>query len=148
MPGLYYEQCEPGLVVAHEVRRTVTEADNVLFTTMSMNTARLHLDAHHMADTPFGRPLVNSLFTLALVVGLSVTDVAFDVSIANLGFDAVKFPAPVFHGDTIRAETEIVERRLSSSRPNAGIVTYEHRGFNQDDALVCSVRRTTLVKTR
>ena len=146
--GKWYEELEVGLVVPHALTRTVTESDNVLFTTMTMNPARLHLDHHYAAETEFGRPLVNSMFTLALLVGLSVLETTHGTTIANLGFQSVEFPAPVFPGDTIYAETEVVAARDSRSRPEAGIVTFEHRGFNQRDELVCRARRDALMLRR
>lgn len=148
MGGLYYEDCTPGLVIEHEVRRTVSESDNILFSCLSMNTARLHLDEHYMQETEFGTRLVNSLFTLALVIGLSVSDVALGTSIANLAFEDTRFPAPVKHGDTIRSVTEVVDRRLSSKRPDAGVITFAHRGLNQHDTVVCVCRRVALHRLR
>ena len=129
--GRWFEELEVGSVVQHVTRRTVTETDNVLFTTMTMNPAPLHLDADYAAGTEFGRPLVNSMFTLALVVGLSVPELTLGTIVAQLGLQDVGFPAPVFPGDTIRVETEVVEARLSRSRPDAGIVVFEHRAHNQ-----------------
>ena len=147
--GRWFEDLEVGTVIPHALTRTVTEADNVTFTTMTMNPAPLHLDfdyaAHH---TEFGRPLVNSMFTVALLVGLSVHETTHGTTVANLGFDEMVFPAPVFHGDTIHAETEVIAARASSSRPNAGIVTLEHRAFNQRDELVCRCRRNALMQRR
>jgi acyl dehydratase len=143
--GRWFEQLPVGTVVQHAVRRTVTETDNVLFTTMTMNPAPLHLDAEYAAGTEFGRPLVNSMFTAALVVGLSVTELTLGTLVAQLGLSDVAFPAPVFAGDTIRVETEVVEARESRSRPDAGIVVFEHRAYNQRDELVCRLRRTGLM---
>jgi acyl dehydratase len=131
--------------VQHAVRRTVTETDNVLFTTMTMNPAPLHLDAEYAAGTEFGRPLVNSMFTAALVVGLSVAELTLGTLVAQLGLTDVVFPVPVFAGDTIRVETEVVQARESKSRPDAGIVIFEHRAYNQRDELVCRLRRTGLM---
>lgn len=138
-----------GDVIPHALTRTVTETDNVLITTLTLNPARLHLD-HEYAEheTEFGRPLVNSMFTLALLVGMSVLETTHGTTIANLGFEAVTFPAPVFCGETLHAETEVVAARPSGSRPDAGIVTFEHRAFNQDDRLVCSARRNALMHRR
>jgi acyl dehydratase len=116
--GRWFEQLEVGTVVQHAIRRTVTETDNVLFTTMTMNPAPLHLDADYAAGTEFGRPLVNSMFTVALVVGLSVPELTLGTIVAQLGMDAIRFPAPVFPGDTVRVETEVVEARGSKSRPD------------------------------
>jgi len=147
--GRWLEELEVGLVISHALSRTVTETDNVLFTTMTMNPARLHLDAEYAAqETEFGRPLVNSMFTIALLVGLSVLETTHGTSIANLGFEKVEFPAPVFVGDTIHAESEVVAARESRSRPDAGIVTFEHRAFNQRDELVCRARRGALMHRR
>ncbi len=148
MSGLWFEELEVGTVVHHAVRRTVTETDNVLFTTMTMNPAPLHLDADYAAGTEFGRPLVNSMFTVALVVGLSVPELTLGTIVAQLGLDQVTFPHPVFHGDTIRVETEVVESRASRSRPDAGLVVFEHRAHNQRDELVCRARRTGLMHRR
>jgi len=147
--GRWLEELEVGAVVPHALTRTITESDNVLFTTMTMNPARLHLDAEYAAnETEFGRPLVNSMLTLALLVGLSVLETTHGTTIANLGFQAVEFPAPVFAGDTIHAETEVVAARDSRSRPDAGVVTFEHRAFNQRDELVCRARRDALMRRR
>ncbi|GAA0609848.1 MaoC family dehydratase [Sporichthya brevicatena] len=148
MAGLYFEDLKAGMVVEHATRRTVTETDNVLFTTMTMNTAPLHLDHDYAAGTEFGRPLVNSMFTLALVVGLSVAELTQGTIVAQLGLNEVQFPAPVFHGDTLRVQTEIVEARLSESRPDNGVVVFEHRAYNQRDELVCVCRRTGLMHRR
>jgi acyl dehydratase len=143
--GRWFEELTVGTVVHHAVRRTVTETDNVLFTTMTMNPAPMHLDAEYAAGSEFGRPLVNSMFTLALVVGISVYELTLGTIVAQLGMDAVAFPAPVFPGDTIRVETEVVEARPSTSRPAAGIVVFEHRARNHRDELVCRARRTGLM---
>lgn len=148
MSGLWFEDLTEGLVVEHATRRTVTETDNVLFTTMTMNPAPLHLDHAYAATTEFGRPLVNSMFTLALVVGLSVPELTLGTIVAQLGLDDVAFPAPVFHGDTVRVETEIVSARASGSRPDAGIAVFAHRAYNQRDELVCRCRRTGLMHRR
>lgn len=146
--GRWFDDLPLGLIVQHALTRTVTEADNVLFTTMTMNPAPLHLDAEYAATTEFGKPLFNSMFTVALVVGLSVLETTHGTTIANLGFDEVVFPHPVFAGDTISAESEVVATRPSSSRPGAGIVTFEHRGFNQRGELVCRCRRNALMHGR
>lgn len=143
--GLWFEELTVGLVVEHAIRRTATEADNVLFTTMTMNPAAPHLDAEYAAASEFGRPLVNSMFTAALVVGISVPELTLGTIIAQLGLDEVTFPAPVFTGDTIRVESEVVSARASRSRPGAGIVVFEHRAHNQRDELVCRMRRTGLM---
>jgi acyl dehydratase len=146
--GLWFEDLTEGLVVEHATRRTVTETDNVLFTTMTMNPAPLHLDHDYASRTAFGRPLVNSMFTLALVVGLSVPELTLGTIVAQLGLSDCSFPAPVFHGDTVRVESEVVEVRESRSRPDAGIVVFAHRAYNQHDELVCSARRTGLMHRR
>ena len=146
--GRWFEELPVGMVIEHATRRTVTETDNVLFTTMTMNPAPLHLDAEYASGTEFGRPLVNSMFTSALVVGLSVPELTLGTIIAQLGLDAVRFPAPVFPGDTIRVQTEVVSARASKSRPDAGVVVFEHRAFNQRGELVCTARRTGLMHRR
>jgi len=146
--GMWFEELTPGVVVQHALTRTITEADNVGFTVSTMNPAPLHLDADYASTTQFGRVLVNSMYTVALLVGLSVHELTHGTTVANLGFDAVKFPAPVFHGDTIYGETEVLAARLSKSKPTQGIVTFEHRAFNQDDVLVCTAIRNALMLTR
>jgi acyl dehydratase len=143
--GLWFEELPVGTTVEHATRRTVTETDNVLFTTMTMNPAPMHLDAEYAAASEFGQVLVNSMFTAALVVGLSVSELTLGTIIAQVGMSDVHFPAPVFVGDTIRVESEVVEARESASRPAAGIVVFEHRAFNQRDELVCRMRRTGLM---
>lgn len=146
MAGLYYEQFTVGQVFRHAIRRTVTETDNVLFSTLTHNPAALHLDAEAMKDSEFGERIVNSGFTLGLMVGISVADTTLGTAIANLGWDEVRFPKPVFHGDTLRIETEVLALRESRSRPDAGIVTFAHRAWNQRDELVASCRRTGLLR--
>jgi len=148
MPGRHYEDYEVGDVYEHAVRRTVTEADNVWFSALTHNPQPLHIDEEFARGTIHGTRLVNSIFTLGLVVGISVEDTTFGTTLGNLGFEEVVFPAPVRHGDTIHAETEIVAKRESKSRPGTGIVTYEHRGFNQDGELVCRCRRNALILMR
>ena len=148
MPGLHFEDCTPDLAIAHAVRRTVTETDNVLITTLTHNTQPLHLDAEAAAATEFGRPLVNSIFTFGLMVGVSVADTTLGTLVANLGYNDMTFPKPVFVGDTLRSETRVLEARESKSRPDAGIVTFEHRSFNQRDELVARCTRTALLKKR
>ncbi|CAN5168360.1 MaoC family dehydratase [soil metagenome] len=145
MPGLYLEQLIPGLVLDHAVRRTVTETDNILFTTMTMNVAQIHLDADYCSRTEFKRPLVNSIFTLGLMIGISVGDTTLGTTIANLGMTDVTFPAPVFHGDTIRARTTVQDRRESRSRPDQGVVTFVHEAFNQGGVLVARCLRNALM---
>jgi len=146
--GRWFEELPVGFTVEHVTRRTVTETDNVLFTTMTMNPAPMHLDADYASRSEFGRPLVNSMFTVALVVGLSVPELTLGTIVAQLGMTDISFPAPVFPGDTIRVETEVVEARESKSRPEAGIVVFEHRAYNQRDELVCRARRTGLMHRR
>ena len=146
--GKWFEDLPVGLVVQHAVTRTITEADNVQFSALTMNPQPLHIDAEFAAASEFGKPLVNSLFTLGVLVGVTVYELTLGTTIANLGFEEVKFPHPVFHGDTLHAESEVVAVRESSSRPTAGIVTFEHRGYNQDDVLVASCRRAALMHRR
>ena len=145
MAGLYFEQFEPGKRFEHAVRRTVTEADNVFFSTLTMNPAAIHLDAEYAKGTPFGERLVNSLFTLGLLVGLSVYDTTFGTTIGNLGFEEVRFPKPVLIGDTLRAATVVLSKRESQSRQDSGIVVLEHRAFNQRDEEVAFCRRAALI---
>ena len=148
MPGLYFEDLTEGRVIDAQWRRTVTEADNVLFCGMTMNVARLHLDAEYMKGTEFGRPLVNSLFTLGLMIGMSVHNTTIGTTVANLGMADVRFPTPVFAGDTIRVQTTVVGARASKSRSDAGIVTFRHEAFNQGDRLVASCERAALMLRR
>jgi acyl dehydratase len=146
--GRWFEELEPGLVIDHAVTRTVTEGDNTLFSVLTMNPQPLHLDAAYAADSEFGQRLVNSLFTLSLLIGLSVFETTLGTTVANLAFEEVVFPVPVFHGDTIRAQTEVLAARASASRPTQGIVTFEHRAFNQRDEIVVRGRRTALMHRR
>jgi acyl dehydratase len=145
MPGLYFEEFSVGQTFDHPIRRTITEADNVLITTMTHNPASLHLDAEYMKNTEFGQPLVNSCLTLSLMVGISVNDTTHGTTVANLGWDEVRFPKPLFHGDTIHIESEVLETRESKSRPENGIVIFEHRAFNQHDELVGICKRSALM---
>lgn len=145
MPGLYFEEFTVGQIFDHPIHRTITETDNVLITTMTHNPAALHLDAEYMKGTEFGQPIVNSCLTLGLMVGISVNDITHGTTVANLGWDEVRFPKPLFHGDTIRVESEVLEVRASKSRPNNGIVTFAHRAYNQDDELVGVCKRTALM---
>ena len=145
MPGRYFDEWQVGDRVAHAVRRTVTETDNVLITTLTHNPQPLHLDHEAAARSEFGRPLVNSIFTFGLMIGVSVEDTTLGTLVANLGYDAVKFPNPVFAGDTLRSESECIAVRDSNSRPNAGIVTWAHRSFNQRGEIVCECTRTALL---
>ena len=147
--GLWLEELEPGRVVHHAIRRTLTEADNVLFTSITMNPAWLHLDFDYAEnETECGKPLVNSMLTLAMVIGISVHETTLGTTVANLGFKEVVFPAPLFHGDTIRVETEVLAARASKSRPTQGVVTFEHRAFNQKGELVCRAVRDALMLRR
>ena len=145
MPGRYFDEWQVGDSVAHAITRTVTETDNVLITALTHNPQPLHLDHEAAAKTEFKKPLVNSCFTFSLMVGVSVHDTTLGTLVANLGYDALKFPHPVFVGDTLRSESECVAVRDSKSRPNAGIVTWAHRSFNQRDELVCECTRTALL---
>ncbi len=144
--GLWFDEMEIGTVYEHRPGRTITEADNVLFTTLTMNTQALHLDAAYAADTTFGERLVNSMFTLSTLVGLSVAQLTQGTIVANLGFSDIAFPKPLFHGDTLYAETLIAAKRESSSRPGEGIVTFEHTGRNQHGVVVATATRKTLVR--
>ena len=146
--GLYYDELEEGVVYAHRPGRTVTEADNVLFTTLTMNTQALHLDAAWSAGQPFGQRLVNSMFTLSTMVGQSVAQLTQGTIVAQLGLGDVAFPHPLFHGDTLYTETVVAEKRLSSSRPGQGIVTMELTGRNQDGVVVGRARRSCLMWLR
>src|SRR5690349_21353239 len=130
MAGKYWDELEPGIVFEHEVRRTVVEADNVWFCSATFNPAQIHMDAEYCAGTEFGQPLINSIFTLGLVIGLSVQDTTMGTTVANLGMSEVRFPKPVFAGDTIRSKTTVLEVRESKSRADRGIVTFLHQGFN------------------
>ena len=143
--GLWYDELELDTTYAHRPGRTMTEYDNVLFSSLSMNPQALHVDAAFSATQPFGRQLVNSMFTLATLVGLSVAHLTRGTLVANLGFTDVRFPAPVFHGDTLYAETVVLDKRLSRSRPTAGVVTIEHTGRNQDGAVVAVAVRQLLM---
>lgn len=143
--GLWLDEMEVGATYKHAPGRTITEADNTLFTAVSMNTQALHLDAAWSATEPFGERLVNSMFTLATLIGLSVSQLTQGTTVGNLGFSEVSFPAPMFHGDTLYAETTIVDKRNSKSRPGQGIVTFEHRGYNQDGKLVAKAVRQAMM---
>ena len=145
MPGLYYEEFSVGQTFAHAIRRTVTEADNVLFSAMTHNPAPLHLDEEYMRGTEFGTRLVNSLFTLGLMIGISVNETTLGTTVANLGMDEVRFPKPVFHGDTLHMESEVLALRESKSRPDQGLVTFLHRAINQKGDIVASCKRTALM---
>ena len=143
--GLFFEEFEPGVRYLHRPGRTLTEADNVLFTTITMNTQALHLDAAWAATQPFGQRLVNSMLTLSTMVGSSVAQLTQGTIVGNLGFGEVAFPHPLFHGDTLYTSTEVVDKRLSASRPGQGIVTLAHTGTNQDDVVVGVATRSVLV---
>ena len=145
MPGLYFEEFTVGQVFDHPIHRTVTETDNVLLTTMTHNPAALHLDAEYMKDSEFGKVLVNSCLTLSFMVGISVNDTTHGTTVANLGWDEVRFPKPLFHGDTLRIQSEVLEVRESKSRPDNGIVVFAHRAFNQHDDLVGQCKRSALM---
>lgn len=146
MPGRFYDQWTIGDRIRHQPHRTVTETDNLLICALTHNVQPLHLDSEYAAGTEFGQIVVNSTFTFALMVGLSVGDTTLGTLIANLGYDKVRMPNPVFIGDTLRAETEIIALRDSDSRPDAGIVTFEHRMFNQKGVVVCSCERSALMQ--
>jgi acyl dehydratase len=146
MSGLYYEQFEVGMEFRHALTRTVTEMDNIMFCALTHNPQPLHLDAEFAKQTEFGRQLVNSIFTLGLVIGVTVGDTTLGTTIGNLGMTEVRFANPVFHGDTLRAVTRVKEMRESRSRPNAGLVVFEHFGYNQRDEEVAYCVRTAFMK--
>ena len=148
MPGRFYDEWTIGDRLEHQPHRTVTETDNLLVSALTHNPQPLHLDAEYAADTEFGRIVVNGTFTFALLVGLSVGDTTLGTLVANLGYDKVRMPAPVFAGDTLRAETEVLSLKDSRSRPDAGIVTFAHRMYNQRGELVCEMERTALMRRR
>jgi len=148
MAGLYFEDLTEGLVIEHAIRRTCTETDNVLFSTMTYNCAPLHIDAEYCKTTMYGQRLVNSMFLLALVNGITVIGTTIGTTLGNLGFEEIKFPKPVFHGDTVRVRTTIMGSRISKSRPTTGIVTFKHEAFNQRDELVCLCVRNGLMMVR
>ncbi|SEB38141.1 Acyl dehydratase [Nitratireductor aquibiodomus] len=145
MAGLYLQEFQPGQVFQHTLRKSVTESDNTLFSTMTLNPQPLHIDFDFAAKTEWGKPLVNSLFTLGLMIGISVHDTTLGTTVANLGMTETSFPHPVFHGDTIRVETEVKSVRESKSRPDRGIVEFEHRAYNQDDRLVARCLRQAMI---
>lgn len=145
MPGLWFDEFEVGQVFEHPVRRTVTEADNTWFSALTMNTQPLHLDHQAAAESEFGQPLVNSIFTLGVMIGISVGDTTAGTLVGNLGMTDVVFPAPVFHGDTIRVRTEVRAMRDSRSRPMQGIVSFRHQAFNQRDQEVARCERSALM---
>ncbi len=145
MRGLYFEEFTVGMTFEHTLTRTITEWDNIQFSMMTMNPQPLHIDAHFAANTEFGRPIVNSLFTLGLMIGISVSDTTLRTTIANLGMREVAFPAPVFHGDTMHVLTRVLSLRDSASRPKAGIVEFMHTAFNQDDVEIARCVRTAFM---
>ena len=145
MAGLYFEEFEVGQVFRHAIRRTITETDNVWFSAITHNPAALHLDEEYGKKTEFGARIVNSCFTLGLMVGISVGDTTLGTTVANLGWDEVRFPKPLFHGDTIRVESEVLSKRPSKSRPGQGIIEFMHRAYNQHDVLVGHCRRQALM---
>ncbi len=145
MSGKYFEELEVGLTFEHEPGRTVTETDNLLFTSLTQNPQPLHLDAEFARQSIHGRILVNSIFTLGLVVGLSVADTTLGTTLGNLGFDRTTFPHPVFIGDTVRATSKVIDRRASRTKPDRGIVTFEHTGTNQRGEIVCTCSRGAMM---
>lgn len=145
MPGLYFEEFFVGQKIDHAIRRTITETDNVWFSALTHNPAPLHLDEEYMKDSEFGARIVNSCLTLGFMVGISVGDTTVGTTVANLGWDEVRFPKPLFHGDTIRVETEVLELRDSKSRPENGIVIFAHRAYNQHQELVGECKRSALM---
>jgi acyl dehydratase len=148
MAGLYYEDFEVGQEFKHALTRTVTEMDNTMFSLLTLNPQPLHIDAHFSAQTEFGQRLFNSLYTLGIMIGMTVYDTTMGTTVANLGMTDVVFPKPVFHGDTLRAATKVLSVRKSKSRPNAGIVEFEHRALNQLDEVVAKCRRTAMMHKR
>lgn len=146
MPGLYFEEFSVGQTFRHAIRRTVTEADNVFFTALTHNPAALHLDEEYCREhTEFGTRIVNSCFTLGLMVGISVAETTLGTTVGNLGWDEVRFPKPVFHGDTLRVESAVLELREFKSRPQNGIVIFAHRAYNQKNELVATCKRSALM---
>jgi acyl dehydratase len=148
MAGKYYEDLEPGMIIQHDLGRTLTEADNVLFCSLTLNTQPLHINEDFASKTEFGKRIVNGIFTMGVVVGISVPDLTAGTIVANLGYENVRHPQPMFHGDTLYVETEIVAKRESQSRPNAGIVTMKHIGRNQHGDICIEVTRSALFLKR
>jgi len=148
MTGLYLEDCAPGRVIRHTLRKTVTESDNMTFSTMTLNPQPLHIDFDFAARSEWGQPLVNSLFTLGLMIGISVHDTTLGTLVGNLGMTETIFPHPVFHGDTIRVESSVRSARASQSKPDRGVVEFEHRAYNQNDILVARCIRQTMIMKR
>lgn len=148
MPGLWYEELETGRIYRHPITRTVTETDNILFSALTHNPQPLHIDRHFSAATPWGQPLMNSYFTLGLMVGISVTDMTIGTTFANLGMTDVRFPNPLFQGDTISVQTEVTAKRPSKSHPGRGIVEFRHEAFKQSGELVASCQRQAMINFR
>ena len=148
MPALWFEEFEAGRVYQHPITRTVTEMDNMMFSCLTMNPQPLHIDREFCAGTEWGEPLMNSLFTLGLMIGISVNDLTLGTTIANLGMSEVKFPAPLFQGDTVHVKTEVKSKRESASRPDAGIVEFVHRAYKQDGTLVAECTRQAFMRKR
>lgn len=148
MPGKYFEDLEPGLIIRHETGRTLTETDNVLFNSLTMNTQPLHMDEHFAAQTDFGRRIVNGILTMGLVVGITVPDLTAGTIIANLGYENVQHPHPMFHGDTLYVATEVLSKRESKSKPDRGVITLKHTGRNQDGVICIEVTRSVLFLKR
>ncbi|MCC6778962.1 MAG: MaoC family dehydratase [Hyphomicrobiales bacterium] len=146
MSGRYFEQLNPGDVIRHATTRTITEMDNVLFSSLTMNPQPMHIDEEYAKNSIYGTRIVNSCFTLGLLLAFSVPDLTLGTTIAVIAFENVVFPKPVFHGDTLRAESAVLEKRESKSRPDAGIVIFDHRAYNQRNELVASCRRVALMK--
>lgn len=148
MAGLYYEEFEEGAVFDHPLTRTVTEMDNTMFSLLTLNPQPLHIDAHFAEKTEFGQRLFNSLYTLGIMIGMTVYDLTLGTTVANLGMSEVNFPRPVFHGDTLRARTRILGKRLSRSRPGVGIVEFEHTCLNQKDEVVATCKRLGMMRLK
>ncbi|MCA9904582.1 MAG: MaoC family dehydratase [Anaerolineae bacterium] len=148
MAGKYFEDLEPGMLIRHELGRTLTEADNLLFCSLTLNTQPLHINEDFASKTEFGQRIVNGIFTMGVVVGISVPDLTAGTIIANLGYENVRHPKPMFHGDTLYVETEIVSKRESQSRPNAGVITMKHSGRNQHGDVCIEVTRSALFLKR
>jgi acyl dehydratase len=145
MAGLHFEDFKIGLQFAHPLTRTVTEMDNTMFSLLTLNPLPLHIDAHFAASTEFGQRLFNSLYTLGIMIGMTVYETTMGTTVANLGMTDVNFPKPIFHGDTLRATTKVISVRDSKSRPNAGIVEFEHQALNQNNVVVATCRRMALM---
>jgi acyl dehydratase len=146
MAGMYYEQFEIGQEFKHPLTRTVTEMDNTMFSLLTMNPQPLHIDAHFSEKTEFGQRIFNSLYTLGIMIGMTVYDTTLGTTVANLGMSEVNFPKPVFHGDTLRTETKVLSKRESKSRPGVGLVEFQHNCFNQKDEVVATCKRMAMMK--